>query len=157
MKILLCGDEELDCITRNKEMVWVFLIFLFFKISLWLHLYYFFYYLTEFLWVVFFLHSVCWYVVSACMLDKRAVWFPYTTLHIPRNMLVEDSEHETRSNGLNLRNVWKSDPTESHTWGGERWGHTESAITLEKIYFSIPNLLHWELLESVVFSHLQSL
>lgn len=31
MKILLCGDEELDCITRNKEMVWVFLIFLFFK------------------------------------------------------------------------------------------------------------------------------
>lgn len=29
MKILLCGDEELDCITRNKEMVWIFLFFLF--------------------------------------------------------------------------------------------------------------------------------
>jgi len=31
-------------------------------------------------------------------------------LHVPRNMLVEDFEHETHLKGLSLQDVWKSDP-----------------------------------------------
>lgn len=123
-----CEDNEWDCNTSNKKMVFCFFINLEFL----------------YLWVSIstvssisllnscIFHSVYWSVKSVCMRDRLAVWLPYTTLHMPRNMLVEDFEHETHSKSLSLHDVWKSDPCKIPHVRCERWGPTKSVITLKK-------------------------
>lgn len=46
------------------------------------------------------------------MCDYLMVEFADTVMHVPRNMLVEDFEHETHLKGLSLHDVRKSDPCE---------------------------------------------